>query len=141
MFGFVPLIDSNLLYKREHIILALESQGYLFNRSEIKRYQKEHGLPVTGVIDLLTLNSLNRIHHSNLNTNHHKKIKEENFQKQNSFNFKYKHYESLNDMSKDGTLINGDIGEVNGNCYIKNNGSIEPIYFYQNNEIYKKDEQ
>ena len=57
MFGKKNII-SELLYKKDQIKFALNVEGYSLNYYDIRRYQKEHGLPVTGIIDLVTANVL-----------------------------------------------------------------------------------
>lgn len=52
MFG---KISPELAYKKENLIRLLNSAGYPYSRSGIKKYQKDNNIPISGKIDLVTM--------------------------------------------------------------------------------------
>lgn len=51
MFG---KISPELAYKKENLIRLLNSAGYPYSRTGIKKYQRDNNIPTTGKIDLVT---------------------------------------------------------------------------------------
>lgn len=47
-------ISPELAYKKENLIRLLNSAGYPYSRSGIKRYQRDNNIPTTGQIDFVT---------------------------------------------------------------------------------------